>query len=224
MIGILAALGLALAGCSGDSDDAKPTEESSSTTSATAAEPGPTEPVDTDNTTPPPSDATDGATPTDPPTTKAPPTTEAPVYTLEPTQSRGFPEIQGEYLPVTSRVGIHPDYDRLVVEYKAGGKGSLEWSAAYVPEAIEDASGHVIEMEGEAILQITVTGIRIPFDDEPYDYNLDPAIDSSSVIKDARVSSSFEGRHMIYIGLDQKRPYRVDTTKDTVRIIVDFEK
>lgn len=204
-----------LAACTEASEDSPTTLET--TGSAGPVETGTPEPSGTPTSEP---EETSEPGETSEPAT-APETVDVSDFTVEPTSSDDFPELLGQYLPLEARVGGHEEYDRVVVEYDDGA-GQLGWSASYEDAAIEDGSGLEVDMAGEQFLTITVSGVRYPTEAEAADPFPITGLDQSAVIADVHVDYPFEGMHMIFIGLDEQHPYRVQVFDSPLRIVVDI--
>lgn|GEM_PF-4427104 len=164
--------------------------------------------------------------PSETPTTDAPSSATAPstprpdeTWTSGESQSDDFPELTGNYLPTGARAAVDNGIERAIIQY-AAGTGDLEWHAQWVDEAIADGSGLPVEIQGSAILQITVSGVRYP--DEGEDMNLEPAFPTTQVIRDINVQAPFEGMHLIFIGLDAQSPYFIDFDDDTYQLSIEF--
>src|SRR3954470_3968877 len=60
------------------------------------------------------------------------------------------------------RVGTHDGFDRVVFE--VGGTGTPGWDVRYVDQASSQGSGEPIDVAGEAVLQVTLTGAGYAYD------------------------------------------------------------
>ncbi|AWE42204.1 MULTISPECIES: hypothetical protein [unclassified Actinobaculum] len=137
-------------------------------------------------------------------------------------QSEDYLNVSGTYVPVSSRLGGHDGYDRLVVEYSAGD-GDLQWYAQWVDEPISDGKGDRIDMGGATYLQVSVSGVTYPEQADPPSLN-PAAVADTTVIQDADVAYPFEGSHLIYIGTDRERSYRITRLSDPDRIVIDIAR
>lgn len=176
------------------------------------------------------------STPTAEPTTPAEPTTDAPaptdVPTAEETAGPALPpfgpagtlqtsEPSGEpLLPVGVRVGDHEGYDRVVVDL--AGEGVPGWRAEYVPEAIEDGRGNRIEVDGEAILSIDISGTRYPEEGEGHDVPRGP-VEGPDIVEEVHYVGTFEGLTQVFIGVDDgPAEFRVFALAQPARLVVDI--
>jgi len=239
----LACSALVLAACSnGDAENDSTGTPTDVTTSAPTSSDETEEPT-SEEPTEEPTDEPTSETPTEEPTSLEPseepsedPTTEPAEdeesltpdpdeFTTEESQSDDYPAISGQYLPDQVRVGAHDGFERIVVDYLPSEEGgTLEWHAAWVDEAIEDPSGFPLEIAGEKFLQITVSGIRYPTDEE---LTGDLAIeligaDASKLVHGFSATHAFEGMHQVVLGTEGVLPYRVTVLEDPDRLVIDL--
>ncbi|EKU94502.1 hypothetical protein [Actinobaculum massiliense] len=193
-------LAAGLAGCSSPSPQ-QSASESPSTVSATTASP-----------------TTAAPTPT-----SATPTAEAKLegFDISERQSEGFPALDGTMVEIaSSRVAAHDGFDRVVVEYK--GAGNLGWHAGWDAQAITDGRGEAVDMPGKRFLEVTVANVNIPTDltDLP---EIQPAnLGGAKAVAGVQVDFPFEGMHMLHIGADKDRPFRVQVLQNPTRLVVDI--
>jgi hypothetical protein len=126
---------------------------------------------------------------------------------------------------VNVRTGRHTCYDRFVVDV-AGDVGG--YTAAYVPQVVEDGSGFPIPTRGGAALQITVN-------DPAYDVNYNPTylpanrnelrdVTGYRTFRQVVFAGSFEGYTSFGIGVRARLPFRVfvlDGPGSYSRLVVD---
>ncbi|TQL01184.1 hypothetical protein [Cellulomonas sp. SLBN-39] len=193
------ALGTALAGCAGQAEPAAPV-----TGQATSPAPAPTTPAPSpDNTAAPDDDdevGTDFSAPGD-------------QLTAEPAPD--------SFLTVVDvRTGEHDGYDRVV--YELAGEGLPGWRVGYVDEAVEDPSGEVVDVDGDATLEVWVTGTGYPTDTghEEFADDLRPG---TGDLEHVTRPLTFEGMTQSFVGLDEQRPFRVTLLEDPVRVVVDVQ-
>ncbi|WP_029253762.1 AMIN-like domain-containing (lipo)protein [Paraoerskovia marina] len=120
------------------------------------------------------------------------------------------------------RVGVHDGYDRVVLDL--GGTGTPGWRAEYVDSAVQDGSGVELDVEGEAILQVTVTGSAYPMDSGQEEY---PGPDrvaaaGTAVLEEVRYDHIFEGQTQVFVGVDAEVPFRVFSLEDPTRVVIDL--
>jgi hypothetical protein len=126
-----------------------------------------------------------------------------------------------ELLSTSVRIGAHEDYDRVIFDLE--GEGSPGYSVSYIQDAVESGSGAVLDVDGDAVLQVVISGTRYPGEDEMYEggpgvYSLDAA----QAVEEVRLSGTYEGRTQAFIGVDDAdTPFRVFTLSDPARLVVD---
>lgn len=138
-------------------------------------------------------------------------------------QMENFPSGGGELLPVGVRTGEHPEYDRVV--FDLDGTGEPGWRVTYVDQAIEDPKGDLVELEGDAVSEVIITGLRMPEESE-FDSVLSAGafeVDDLEEVEEIHVSGLFEGQLQVFVGLDDEVPFRVFVLQDPVRLVVDYQ-
>ena len=144
-------------------------------------------------------------------------------WLAEGAQSDGFPTAAGHAFPSSSRVGSHPGYERVVVQY-TGGAADLTWKTTWTSDPI-DEKGERINVKGDVFLQIDVAGVREPSDVATLPPTLHPgSLAGLSTVKGVSVQYPFEGQHMVLIGLSAKGSYRIQVLKDPSRLVIDVKK
>lgn len=201
---------LALAACG--NDDGEPSPSSSTNPPPVVTEPT-TEPTGEPTASPEPS--TDA--PTDTPT-GGPEPTDGPAF--GPAGTAQSAEPSGDLLlPVGLRVGDHEGFDRVVVEL--AGEGVPGWQVEYVDEAIEDGRGERVDVDGEAILSVHVSGTRYPDEGEEHYVPGEP-LEGPDVVEEVHFLGTFEGLTQLFIGVDDgPADYRVFTLADPARLVID---
>lgn len=188
------------------------------------------EPSPSTSTNPPPvvTEPTTDASPTEEPSASPEPSTDAPTEAPEPTDAPVFgpagtaqsAEPSGDLLlPVGLRVGDHEGFDRVVVELT--GEGVPGWQVEYVDEAIEDGRGERVDVDGEAILSVHVSGTRYPDEGEEH-YVPGAPLEGPDIIEEVHYLGTFEGLTQLFIGVDDgPADYRVFTLADPARLVID---
>jgi hypothetical protein len=125
-------------------------------------------------------------------------------------------------LSVTAiRIGRHDGFDRVVFE--ADGTGTPGWDVRYVDGANSQGSGDDIEVAGEAVLQVTVTGVGIPADTGVEEYAGPDRLSAgdAEVVTEVVWDSTFEGTTVSFIGVTEQTPFRVYLLEDPARVVVE---
>ena len=208
-----ALLGLLLGACSTYGDPAPSGTTTSESPTSTGETPTDTTPTDTPSPTESPTD--DASTPGDG-------GTEAPVPFPANTEPDTADPSADALLTVTDvRVARHEGFDRVVLEMD--GKGTPGWRVEYVDEPQDDGSGNPVDVDGDAFLQVMISGSGYPMDtgvDEYAGPNLVEA--DGGVVEEVLLRGVFEGYTQAFLGVDdERRPFRVFALEDPVRVVVD---
>lgn len=132
------------------------------------------------------------------------------------THSRDYPALSGHLVPRRVRVGHHDGFDRVVVDHD--GSGALQWSAKYVAQPRDDTSEGRVDVRGKVFLEVRTSGLGYP---ESGSRRITTSgVDQSSIISGVVELDPFEARPQLFIGLDSRRPYRVQVVG--TRLVVDI--
>lgn len=200
------ALALLLSGCAGDGTPEDP---------VTSTAPARTSPATTPPVTPTP-------TPAPAPTAAAEPTTDLGEFTAPDAEAASEGDAVG-YVVTAVRTGVHDGYDRVVYEL-VGGQGVPGYRVGYVDQAVEDPSGEVRPVDGDAVLQVWLVGTTYPVEGGPQEFvdDLRPADgDVEHVVRPL----TFEGMTQSFVGVDDgPRAFRVLVLADPARVVVDVQQ
>ncbi|WP_433524943.1 AMIN-like domain-containing (lipo)protein [Nocardia pseudovaccinii] len=136
---------------------------------------------------------------------------------------RGTPSTDAGLTVSGIRIGHHAGFDRVV--YELGGAGTPGWIVQYTEQAVQDASGKVVDVAGRSILEVQITGSAYPFDNGVTPYSgPDPATDPSApVVAGVYRSGVFEGTTQSFIGVNTDRPaFEVSTLTNPTRLVIDI--
>lgn len=167
-------------------------------------------------------DATDDVTGDDGTAGPADETDEPDVaFGTEPQSSADWPGSGGDLLPVGVRVGAHEGYERVVFDLE--GADAPGWRVEYVDAAISDGKGDEIDVDGDATLQVVLTGFRYPEGQAETERLAMGSYDAESAeeVEEVYVAGIFEGQNQAFIGLDGQVPFRVFALTDPARVVVD---
>ncbi len=120
------------------------------------------------------------------------------------------------------RIGIHETYERVVFDFEGGSIPDV--STSWTDEATDPMSDTVHEVGGDDLLRIQMDGVSVPYNGE-----VSPAATGifaspqTSAVDEVLYLGSFEGTVPAYIGLDERRPYRVFTLHNPTRVVVDIQ-
>lgn len=119
------------------------------------------------------------------------------------------------------RVAHHEGFDRVVFEFT--GNGAPGYYIGFVDEPRQQASGHPVEVGGEAYLEVNIEGTPMGMGDpnspwvQPGSLGL-----STGKIADVSHGAVFEGQSQYFIGLDSEHPYSVTVLEDPTRLVIDI--
>lgn len=108
--------------------------------------------------------------------------------------------------------------DRVVLRFR--GTGRPGWSARYVDRAVLEGSGDVVELAGDVVLRIDVTGTPT----RPAGTGRPPRLaEPRGDVADLRAYGAAEGVTQVFVGLAGGRaPFRVVARTDPARLVVDL--
>jgi hypothetical protein len=118
------------------------------------------------------------------------------------------------------RIGGHPGFDRVVFE--VGGSGTPGWDVRYVDAATSQGSGDPVEVAGDAVLQVTLTGAAYPYESGVSEFS-GPAPTGSGTSAVTRVvyDATFEGSSVAFVGTGAKNPFRVYALENPTRVVLE---
>jgi hypothetical protein len=166
------------------------------------------------------------SSPSSPPT--APTTAEAPETSAD------APPFEGDTQPATReasadaqvtvsdiRTGRQDGYDRVVLEL--GGTGTPGWDVRYVDQAYSQGTGDPVEVAGEAVLQVTITGAGYPYDTGVEEWSgPDPLPGNGTrTVTEVAWDATFEGTSVAFVGTTGEAPFRVYALEDPTRVVVE---
>ncbi|MGY1806621.1 hypothetical protein ACI8AF_04570 [Blastococcus sp. SYSU D00669] len=120
------------------------------------------------------------------------------------------------------RTGRQDGFDRVVFE--VAGTGTPGWDVRYVDQAASQGSGDPVEVAGDAVLQVTITGVGYPYATGEEEYaGPDPLPgDGTGTVTEVAWDATFEGTSVAFIGTDGQVPFRVFALSGPTRIVVDL--
>lgn len=140
---------------------------------------------------------------------------ESPPFQADTEPSTG--DGSGEPVTVTDvRIAHHQTYDRVV--FDVIGAGLPGWDARYVDRANQQGSGHHIEMEGDAVIELVLRNVQYPPPDERHPQG---RVDGVDTLREVYVSNVYEARSQFFLGISTRTPFRVFTLEDPPRLVVD---
>ena len=168
-----------------------------------------------------PGPSTSPAAPTPTPTASA---TASPLvgFSLGEQASPTFPRLGGDIGSTgVVRVGRHPGFDRVVWQF--AGPGRPTYRVHYVDTPTSEGSGDVVQVSGDAYLEVVVTTVTIPDEGTARPTDPSPASLAGTVVAEANaIFGGFEGYGQSFVGVrGRERPFRVTVLGDPTRLVVD---
>lgn len=119
------------------------------------------------------------------------------------------------------RVGRHGDYDRTV--FDLAGTGTPGWRVDHVSQAAEDPSGKAVELAGDGIVQVVLTGTGYPTDTGFDEWAGAPiTTEGYAQLWEVHFVGTFEGQTQAFLGTkDRDAAFRVFSLADPLRVVVD---
>ncbi len=207
-VAVAAVSALLLAGCAGSTDSGaeQPTSSMSPTMTSAVTTTAPRSTVPTS--TAPTSTA---------PTSTAPATTDGPAFVADTRDQVGQPDGQSEVVTGV-RASTETGYEQVVFAVKGEPGAVPGFRVGYVESPTADPSGKPVPVQGKAYLQVYVSGVSGTPPAEEIVTGTFPG--TGAAIVQVVVGPAFEGMHQFFIGLDQKRPFRVRAGADPGRVVV----
>ncbi|WP_275003047.1 AMIN-like domain-containing (lipo)protein [Promicromonospora iranensis] len=219
-----AAAALLAAGCTSGPADSEEPGDGASSPAPIASSPADPSPSDTGPDDGGSDDGTDG---TPEPAASATEAASGPPFPANTRPDTAEPTGEGEtFLSVTDvRVAGHDRYDRVVFDLDGKGSGQPGWRVEYVDQATDDGSGHAVEVDGDAILRVSLSGTAIPTDSGVKGFTgerIEP--EDTDSVDEIVYRYWFEGYTTAFLGVDEgERPFRVFLLENPTRVVVDVQ-
>lgn len=119
------------------------------------------------------------------------------------------------------RLGRQDGFDRVVFE--VGGTGTPGWDVRYVDAASSQGSGKPVDVAGDAILQVSLTGVGYPYDTGVKEYSAPGPLSSAGTesVTEVAFDATFEGTTMAFVGTNSKVPFRVYLLQSPTRVVLE---
>ena len=142
-------------------------------------------------------------------------------FSTDPVTEGGFPELGDPIGYGTAvRVGNHEGYDRVTFEFS--GSGTPSYQVQYTDDPRSQGSGDPVDVEGDAILQVSITSVEVPGDPAPS--MTTPDTDGTVFAQVEGIWGGFEGYGETFLGINGgERPFHVQVLEDPMRLVVDVE-
>ena len=124
---------------------------------------------------------------------------------------------------VDMRLGAHGTFDRVVLQLD--GPDIPGWDVGYVDTPIGDPSGTVVDVSGDAVLQVLLHPVAYPEDGrDPYDGPPTVRISGTESVDEVVLSSIFEGQLQAFVGVHGGRQsFRVYGMSDPSRVVIEVQ-
>jgi hypothetical protein len=131
------------------------------------------------------------------------------------------PSAGAQVTVIDIRIGRHDHFDRVVFE--VGGSGTPGWDVRYVDAASSQASGRPMEVAGNDILQVTLTGVGYPTDTGIDEWSgPNPlSVAGTEVVTEVVWDTTFEGTSVAFVGTDAQVPFRVYLLQAPARVVLE---
>lgn len=138
--------------------------------------------------------------------------------------STGEPSADALLTVTDVQVSAQDAFDR--VELVLDGTGTPGWHVGYVDEALDEGKGDPVEVDGDAILQVHLTGTAMPMDSGVTEYDGAPvAGPDGGAVTEVVYRFVFEGTTTAFVGVDgEPRPFTVTTESDPTRLVIDVAR
>jgi hypothetical protein len=119
------------------------------------------------------------------------------------------------------RLGGQGGFDRVVFE--VGGTGTPGWDVRYVDVASSQGRGEAVDVAGEAILQVSLTGIGYPYDTGVTEYRSPHPLSAADThsVTEVVYDATFEGTAVAFVGTKAQAPFRVYLLNDPTRVVLE---
>ncbi|WP_299952633.1 hypothetical protein [uncultured Modestobacter sp.] len=118
------------------------------------------------------------------------------------------------------RAGRHEGYDRVVFELS--GTGTPGWQVEYVDTPSSQGSGDVVEVPGEAALQVVLQGTSYPYETGAEEVARgEVAVAGTENVAGVVYDATYEGTSVAWIGTPDRRPFRVYALTGPSRVVVE---
>ena len=119
------------------------------------------------------------------------------------------------------RVGRHDGFDRVVLE--VGGEGTPGWDVRYVDQASSQGSGDAVEVAGDAVLQVTLTGAGYPVRHRGRGVLGGRTVSAADteVVTEVVFDATYEGTTVAFVGTTPAAPFRVYLLEAPTRVVLE---
>jgi hypothetical protein len=147
--------------------------------------------------------------------------TDAPPFPANAEPDTGEASADASVTVSDNRIGRHDGFDRVVFE--VGGTGTPGWDVRYVDTATSQGSGEPVDVAGDAVLQVTLSGAGYPYDTGVEEFSSSAAVSAAGtkVVTEAVFDGTFEGTAVTFVGTTDRTPFRVYLLQGPTRVVVE---
>lgn len=119
------------------------------------------------------------------------------------------------------RVGRQDGFDRVVFE--VGGTGTPGWDVRYVDSASSQGSGEEVDVAGDAVLQVTLSGAGYPYETGVEEYSASGPLSAADteIVTEVVFDATFEGTTVSFVGTKGQVPFRVYLLEGPTRVVLE---
>ena len=119
------------------------------------------------------------------------------------------------------RLGRQDGFDRVVFE--AGGEGTPGWDVRYVDSPSSQGSGAAVDVAGDAVLRVTLSGTGYPMDTGVEEWTGPDPLSSgeTEVVTEVVFDGTFEGTTVVFVGTTAQAPFRVYLLEEPARVVLE---
>jgi hypothetical protein len=114
----------------------------------------------------------------------------------------------------------HEGFDRVTLLLE-GGDGLAGWDVRYVDHAVTHGSGDEVEVAGDRILEVTLTGMALPPAQDGDLWAEERLVTDGDGIVEIVNRHVYEGRHQLFIGTTGTAAYSVEREAGPQRVVID---
>lgn len=121
------------------------------------------------------------------------------------------------------RFGVHDGFDRVVLE--VGGEGLPGWDVRYVDQASSQGSGEAVDVAGNAVLQVSLTGAGYPYHTGVQEVPRGRSVSApgAGTVTDVVFDATFEGTTVAFVGTTEQAPFRVYLLEAPTRVVLEVQ-
>jgi hypothetical protein len=147
--------------------------------------------------------------------------TDAPTFPANADPDTADPSSGASVTVSDIRVGRQDGFDRVVFE--VGGTGTPGWDVRYVDAASSQGSGKPVDVAGDALLQVTLSGVGYPYDTGVQEYSASGPLSAAGTeaVTEVVYDATFEGTTVAFVGTTARTPFRVYLLENPTRVVLE---